>query len=387
MNYANGNQQMQISSARRPLRRAFARWALLVAGPIAIAACGRAKPQERAAEPPRPVLGTQDVAVAQRADLAPGIVLTGSLQPYKVVRVKAQVPGTVRGVRVDRGSPVRQGQVMAMIEAAGIESQAAAAKANLAVAKQKLDAARTLNAAGAMSDIDLRGAEAAFEAAQAQAASAEEQASRRTIVAPVTGVVSVRSVDGGEAVGMDAPLFTVVNSDTLELAGQIAVEAAAGVRVGQPVEFTLEAQPERELRGRVARIDPVADAQTRQVGIFVQLPNPRGAIIGGQFATGRIVGQRVANAIVVPELALRGDARATHVLVVVNGVIEQRTVTVGARDAASGRVAITSGLREGEHVIITPAVELTPGTKVMLAAEQGGAARDSAPANTGREGQ
>jgi RND family efflux transporter MFP subunit len=388
MNNARDNRQMQLKRTHLS-RRAVAGWALALVGPMVIAACGsgRAKSQERAAEPPRAVLGAQDVAVAQRSDLAPGIVLTGSLQPYKVVRVKAQVPGTVRDVRVDRGAPVRKGQVMATIEAAGIQSQAAAARANLAVARQKMEAARTLNSAGAMSDIDLRGAEAAYEAAQAQAASAEEAAARRTIIAPITGVVSARAVDGGEAVGMDAPLFTVVNTDTLELAGQIPVELASGARAGQPVVFTLQAQADRELRGRVARIDPVADAQTRQVGIFVQLPNPRGAIIGGQFATGRIVGERIANAIVIPELALRGDAGAPHVLVVAGDVVERRTVGVGARDIGSGRVAITSGLQEGERVITTPAVVLTPGTRVTVAMEKGAEAPAAAPANTGLEGQ
>ena len=369
--------------------RVSARWALAIASLVAVVACGgtpseEAKPAAAsAAEQQRSVLAPEDVAVATRSDLAAGVVLTGSLQPYKVVRVKSQVAGTVRGVRVDRGTPVRRGQVMAVIEAAGVRTQATAARANLALAKQKLEAARTLNEAGAMSEIDFRTAQAAYEAAQAQAAQAEEAEARSTITAPITGVVSERAVDGGEAVGVDASLFTVVNSDTLELSGQIPVDQAAHVRVGAPVVFNLTASPDRELRGRVARIDPVADPGTRQVGVYVQLANSKHAIIGGQFANGRIVGEKVENAVVIPELAVRGEGDSAYVLLVANGRVARQPVTVGTRDKATGQVAIAKGLEGGEKVIVTPAVQLAPGTQVVLASEQAAAPRETARAASG----
>jgi RND family efflux transporter MFP subunit len=272
---------------------------------------------------------------------------------------------------------------MALIEAAGIRTQASAARANLALAKQKLEAARTLNEAGAMSEFDFRTAQAAYEAAQAQAAQAEEAAARSTITAPITGVVSERAVDGGEAVGVDVPLFTVVNSDTLELSGQIPVDQAAHVKVGAPVAFTLNASPDRELRGRVARIDPVADPATRQVGVYVQLANTKHTIIGGQFANGRIVGERVENAVVIPELAVRGEGDSAYVLLVTDGRVARQPVTVGTRDKATARVAIAKGLQGGEKVIVTPSVQLAPGTQVVLAADQAAAPGETARAASG----
>jgi len=377
---------MSCIRARRSV--SGARWALAIASLMALTACGdtpsgEAEAAPAAAEQQRSVLAPEDVAVATRSDLAAGVVLTGSLQPYKMVRVKSQVTGTVRGVRVDRGTPVRRGQVMATIEAAGVRTQAEAARANLALAKQKLEAARTLHEAGAMSQIDFRTAQAAYEAAQAQAAQAEEAEARSTIRAPINGVVSERSVDGGEAVGMDAPLFTVVNSDTLELSGQIPVDRAARVRVGAPVAFTLTAAPDRELRGRVARIDPVADPGTRQVGVYVQLANTKHEIIGGQFATGRIVGDKVENAVVIPELAVRGQGDSTYVLMVSNGRVARQAVTVGPSDKATGQVAIAKGLEGGEKVIVTPSVQLPPGTPVVLASEEAAAPRETARGASG----
>jgi RND family efflux transporter MFP subunit len=357
--------------------------ALLFALVTAAACSGSSAEEATPSDTPAAILGAQDVAVAERADVAGGILLTGSLQPADVVTIRAQVPGTMANVRVDRGTAVRRGQTLATIEAAGIRSQAAgaragvaAAEAQVAVARQQLEAARRLQAAGAMSVIELRTAEAQFGAAEAQlaaarasAAAAGESADRATITAPISGVVSEREIEDGEAVVSGDELFTIVDARELELAAQIPVEQAARVRVGQTVVFTLDAAPDREYRGRVARIDPVADAQTRQVGVYVRLANSQGAIVGGQFARGRIVGEAATNAVVVPIGAVRDVGGSPFVLVVADGRIVRRDVTVGARDEGRGIIAVESGLQAGERVVATSTIDLEDGSAVTVASD------------------
>src|SRR5690606_37804800 len=141
--------------------------------------------------------------------------------------------------------------------------------------------------------------------AVAQAAGASEQAGRTRITAPFAGVVSARSVEAGEAVNSGDPMFQVVSSSTLELSGRIPVDLAQQVRVGQAVTFRLDAYPGRTFEGRVDRIDPVADAQTRQVGLYVRLPNRNGEIIAGQFARGQVVGDQVSDVLLIPSDAVR----------------------------------------------------------------------------------
>ena len=371
-------------------RAARARTVALFIVLAAAGACGGQSSAEETGnvvETPAAILGAQDVAVAERADVAGGIVLTGSLQPADVVTIRAQVPGTATGVRVDRGTPVGRGQTLATIEAAGIRSQAAgarasvaAAEAQLAVARQQLDAARRLQAAGAMSVIELRTAEAQFGAAEAQVAAARanataagETAARATITSPIGGVVSERMIEEGEAVSSGDEMFRVVDTRELELAGQISPEQAARVRVGQTVVFTLDAAPEREYRGRVVRIDPVANEQTRQIGVYVRLANSQGAIVGGQFARGRIVGQEASNAVVVPIGAVRDASGSPFVLVVADGRVARRDVTVGARDESRGIAAINSGLTAGERVVATATINLDDGATVSVANDAGAA--------------
>ena len=377
---------------------------IALAALLVLAACGGggeadAKTATKGNSDARPalVLGARDVAVARAGDAAGGgVTVSGSLDPKEVVTLKAQVGGTIRTVHVDRGTPVRRGQLLVSIQAAGVQSQAAGARAGvasaeaqLALAKQRLDAARTLREAGAMSQIDYQtavsqhaAAEAQLAAARAQETSAGEAAGYTRVVSPIDGVVSDRRVEGGEPIRVGDDLLTVVNARTLELAGQIGVAEAARVRVGQAVTFSIDALPNEELRGRVARVDPTADPGTRQVGVYVELPNPNGRIIGGQFARGRITtagAGPVTTAVLVPETAVRRDssgAASGHVFAIENGRLVRRAVTLGARDEGAGTVAVLSGVRAGEQVIAALTADIAEGVQVTVAADS---ARPGAP--------
>lgn len=371
---------------------------------LLLAACGGDEGPETAADSAAAasatsiVLAPQDLAVAELSAVGTGLTLTGNLDPSKIVEVRAQVPGVVAGVRVDRGSAVRAGAVLAVIEALGIRSQAAgaqaqvaAARAQLSVAVQRLEGSKRLYEAGAISAIEYKTAQASVEAAQAQVAAARatsagaaESAGRATITSPVTGVVSARFVSGGEAVNPGAPLFTVVDARELELAGRVGVQDAARVRVGQPVTFVLDALPNQTFRGHVARIDPTADPGTRQVGVYVRLPNPNNSIVGGQYARGRIETGSTSSAIMIPESALSNRSGNAAVVFVLNtNRVSRRAVTVGARDDATGRVAVLTGLAAGERVLVSPSSDIGDGTRVSLAVD---ATAPKAPAPVGTTG-
>jgi membrane fusion protein (multidrug efflux system) len=341
------------------------------------------------------VLAPQDIATATTRAVSSVVTLSGNLDPADVVQVRAQIPGTVGGVRVDRGSSVRRGAVLAVIEAQGIRSQAAgaaaqveAAEAQASVAQQRLEAAKRLYDAGAISAIELRTAEANMRAAQAQvaaaraaAAGAGESAARATITSPINGVVSARFVSGGEAVSPGASLFTVVNATELELAGRVGVQDAARVRAGQAVTFTLDAFPNQTFRGRVARVDPTADPGTRQVGVYVRLANPGNRIVGGQYAHGRIETGVSEQAVVIPEAAVTARQGQSASVYVLNGNrVARRIVTLGQREEGSGLIAVASGITAGERVLLNPPADIGDGMQVSIAADSAAAA----PADSGR---
>lgn len=357
----------------------------LLAIAVAMAGChgGEAK-EAQTAEEPSVVLTQDDIALAEAQSVGSGIALTGSLRPYKEVEVRAQVPGLVTGMRVDRGDAVQSGHTLAVIEADGIRGQAAgaeaavaAAESGLVVAQRQAESAGTLYEAGAMSELDYRNAQAGLAAAEAQLAAARAQAAaaseaerQATITTPITGEISDRQVSEGEAVNPGQPLFTVVNTSILELAGLIPVSQATHVRPGQPVEFTLDAYPGRVFEGSVARVEPTAQASTRQIGVYIQLPNPDRELIGGLFAKGRILSGATDTVVVVPTGAVRGAEGSAHVWIIDDGTAEQRAVTVGTRDETRGIVQVLEGLEGGEQVISAPGA-IHEGMSVRLVADPG----------------
>jgi RND family efflux transporter MFP subunit len=147
----------------------------------------------------------------------------------------------------------------------------------------------------------------------------------------------------------------------------VPVELAAAVRAGQPVEFTLSADPGRTFRGTVARVDPMADPGTRQVGVTLRLPNADGALIGGLYASGRVLTGQTRTAVAVPAAAIRTAGTESFVWVVKDGKAERRVVTLGERDDARGLMAIASGLTAGEQVVVVPG-EIEAGARVVVRA-------------------
>ncbi|MGQ0714627.1 MAG: efflux RND transporter periplasmic adaptor subunit [Gemmatimonadaceae bacterium] len=313
---------------------------------------------------PSVALSTEDVATVRRGAIEESVPLTGDLRPIETVAVRARIEGDITGVYVREGAHVRAGQLLAQFDAGDQESarqsaiaSRAAAQSALSTAQWNLDQSRELLTAGAVPEIDVRSAEQAVATARAQLAAADAQVratsteSRDTrVLAPTTGVLDRRFVETGEHVTRGTQLFTVVRTDVLELAATVPARYASQVRTGQATRFVADA---RTIEGRVVRVSPTIDPATRSITVYVQVPNPAGALKGGTFVSGRVVGRTVPEALVVPAPAIRQNEDGTpFVYAIENEAVAQKPVQVGLVDDGAGIAEILSGLEEGDRVIV-----------------------------------
>lgn len=347
---------------------------VVLIGIVAARRSGRVRAASRPApdSTPTAVLGANDVAQARQVDLIAGVPVSGTLAPSLTVRIASPIPEVIDEVVVKEGQAVRQGQVLARFRANALEPAALSAEAQRRKAASDYERMKNLLKEGAVSEQDVENAEVSERAAEANAAQAQKRLDEATVRAPASGVISERRVDSGDRVKDGDQLFELVNTSELEFAATVPSEYAPEVRPGAPVVLAVTGASGAGISGRVARVNATVDAATRQVKVYVTVPNAGGRLVGGLFATGRIVLHQVQGAVAVPQTAVRTDSLGKpYVLVIAGGRVERRAVTTGVSDEQVSQVEITTGLTAGETVIAGPANGVAPGTAVTIARTAG----------------
>ena len=141
------------------------------------------------------------------------------------------------------------------------------------------------------------------------------------------------------------------------------------ISTGQHVRFTVDGFGTRAFTGRVERINPVAEEGSRSILLYFAVPNADGSLKGGMFAKGRLQLDAGEPAPLVPMSAVRSEAGLPYVLVVKDGLLVQRAVTVGLRSEEEGVAQIAEGLAVGEQVLTSSSSLLKAGQKVTVKAE------------------
>ena len=328
-------------------------------------------------------LASGDVATVRRAAIEEGVAITGDLRPIETVEVRARLEGDLVGVYVREGEQVKAGQVLARFEASEQESAHTSAEADRVAAQSDLSTAQwnaeqtaELFKAGAVSELDNKTAQQNVIAAKARLAAAQARVRATTstvndtrVVAPTSGVIEARLVENGMHMARGAPLFTLVRSNMLELAAAVPARQANMVRVGQTVHFNADG---RAFDGKVARVSPTIDPQTRAVTVYVQVPNANGALKGGTFTSGRVVSRVVPSTLVIPSSAVRQsqDANKPFVYRIAGKIIDIASVDVGVVDERAGTAEILSGLNEGDRLVVGNVGVLGRGMQVIIVGEE-----------------
>lgn len=324
--------------------------------------------------------------------------LPGELKAYQSVDIFPRVTGFVKSVSVDRGSKVRAGDVLAVLEAPELVAQRAEAQSKLQAAEAQLSGARAkadadkgtferLKSASATPGVvagnELVIAEKSADASQNQAVAAQQgvEAMRQElsavrdmegylrITAPFAGVITERNIHPGALVGPSGgtsspPLLRLVDNMRLRLVVPVPEAYTTQLTTGSDARFSIAAYPGQQFSGRVARIAQAVDVSTRTMAVELDVANGDGRLAPGAFAQVQWPVRRSGPSLFVPSSSVAATTDRTFVIRIRDGKTEWVDVRTGLTSGPF--VEVFGDLEPGDAIAERGTDELRPATNVRV---------------------
>ena len=350
-------------------------------------------------------------SVTVREEIFPRRVeAVGSLLALEESTISSQVEGPVTQIAVEVGDVVKEGQVMVSIDPIelqyAVETQRAAvrqvraqlgigpddpppsdpsklalvqrAAADLFDAKQKFDRAQALFEAQLISPEDRDSASARYDNArashdlaiqqvdqlvgqlqssEAMRRLAEKKVADASIRAPFNGAVKERKVNRGEYLKVQSPVMVLVRMDQLRARLEVPEKWAGAVHTGATVDIHVGAYPNEAFQGKLTRINPAVNPESRTLEVEAMIPNPESKLKPGFFVQGSLPSDVEEKIVTIPQDAIKYVFGTYSVFVVNGGRLSERTIKPGVQNQTPEgvRVEVTEGLRAGERIAIAPA--------------------------------
>jgi RND family efflux transporter MFP subunit len=377
-----GDDSSRTPAARRPRRLDWRLVCLLLLAAISIAVwlALRHRPADPTVQPP-----TVAVCPVVRTDLFNQVTYPAEFRAYQEVELHAKVSGYISEINVDFGDHVKANEVLATLEVPELQDQLH----NAIALEQKAEAdyrAAHLNYTRlsavekehpnlvAQQDLDTAQAkdgmaEATINAAKADVGRYKTLVSYTKITAPFDGIVTHRYVDQGALIQagtasetQSLPVVRVSDNYHLRLDFWPSVEYVKDIHLEDTIEVQVESLGMRSFKGKIKRFSLRVNEATREMRTEIEVPNPTLEIVPGMYAIVILKLQKRPQALAIPTQAVSGEAKSTVYLVNANHEIEERAVTLGLE--TPDRYEVTSGLREGDLVMMGSRTQARPGQKV-----------------------
>jgi len=355
------------------------------------------------------------LAKSESRRLTQTVTAPGTLAADEQATLSFKVAGRVSEIKVDLGSQARKGQVIAVLETTEFKvrlqqaeaalqqarvrlglppqgdddridpentSLARQARALLEEAKSNRERTVQLVNQGIQSKAELDRVESAFKVAdsryqdaleevrnrqavllqrRSELAIAQEQLTETTLYAPFAGAVRERRASLGEYLNAGGPVATIVRLHPLRLRVETPEREAQGIKVGHSVRVLVEGD-QQSYSGRVARLSPAFQEQSRTLIIEAEVDNQQGKLRPGSFARAEIQTSMTSDVVMVPATAIVTFAGIQKVFSVKDNKAVEKTVVVGRRD---GDWVVVEGLDAGAPVVLSPG-NLVSGQPVLM---------------------
>lgn len=367
------------------IRNSFVKSLVAIAvSALLLSACGSGQQEQHQMPPPEVTVQT-----VEKNPVPLDLTYTARTVGSREVEVRARVGGIVLKRRYEEGGPVKQGQPLFLIDPEPVRARLASARAEVAVAKARLEEARRqrdrvlpLFEKNAVSQSRRDEAVSAFEVAEASHAAAES-AQRMAqldleytdVRAPISGLSSREVLSEGSLVSTEqgsSLLTKIVQVDPLYVEFSVPEAEAAMIRASlapanqaaaPSVKLLLESGQEYPEPAKVTFVDNAVDINSGTVRVRAVMKNPEAQLIPGQFIRARVDGVMLSNVVAVPRKAVMSSAQGQFIWIV-NGEqkIEFRPVQVGR--SMGNNIVVTDGLAPGDRYVVEGVLKVQPGIQV-----------------------
>lgn len=318
---------------------------------------------------------TQDVV---QKPLKPFIESIGTLNPFEEVTVSAEIEGVIRSVKVEEGSQVSKGMLLAAIDDSDYSLEVKRADAVFKQAEATLENTRLefkrkdvlykeeLVTKQQYDDVTTRLslAEAEVERAKASLSLARLKLSKTKITSPLACVIKEKRVSAGDFVRNGTPLFIIIQPNPLKLRFTVPEKDVGRLRVNQEVMLRVDSFAEAEFKGRVNIVFPNVEEKTRTLQVEALVPNNNGLLKPGLFAKVILYTAGERDTIVVPVTALLYEGEKVRVFVTEGDRAKERVVKLGSKYGEF--MEIIEGIKTGEKVVFMGQQNLSEGAKVSI---------------------
>jgi multidrug efflux pump subunit AcrA (membrane-fusion protein) len=396
--------------ARRPARAVL----LIVAASLTLGGCSKSETaQAHGRDAAKPVKAEP----VREETVRRSVEVVGTLAAVDEATVSSEADGIVSKISVDLGDRVSAGQVMVELDREKAEysyqqQKAAVARAlakygasspdrlppieqtpdvqkaaaELVQAKQAFERAeelhkrqlvprQTLDDADAMLRAKQAGYDSALQnaknlradidASEASMKLADRELRDTHIRAPFDGYVRQRLVNLGQLVKAPTPVMSIVRVDPLKVTAEIPERMAPWIHVGEPVTLFVDAYPGQAITGKVSRISPAVNTQSRAFPFEALVPNGQAILKPGTFARVHVESGKVDQVMTLSYAAIQYRYGVNRVFVVDGDHLGARELKVG--DRLGDRIEVVSGVKAGEMVAVTDVDKLADGLKVSIA--------------------
>lgn len=339
------------------------------------------------------------VWVVEKKQLRASVDTIGTLNPKDEVTVSSELDGVMKEIRVEEGTPVSKGAILATIDDTDYSlefkrSEAALRQAEATLENTKLEHQRKaallkdeLITKQQFDDISTRLSIATAEADRASSAMllSKQKLTKTKIYSPLSGFIKEKRVSIGDYARNGAPLFKIIQTNPLKLNFTLTEKDAGRIKTGQDIILRVDSFPGKDFSGKVSLVYPNLDERTRTLQVQALVHNNNGNLKPGLFAKVTLYAGQPKDTIVIPVTALLYEGEKVRVFVAEGDIAKERIVKPGQkynikteagiqkpedgmqRSEVSEYTEIIEGIKEGEKVITVGQQNLSEGVKVNVA--------------------